>query len=475
MLLIPLSGAAIGFFTNWIAIKMLFHPHEEKRLFGIVLPFTPGVIPKRRAELAKKLGAATGEHILTNDTLATALTSPENVNNIEHHLISFINSSILNAKNSPLTVEEYLRIHIPNADAIIDKITAYTLTSAQTLLLSQTFRAELVHLIHAQLIQQLKTGIVEQHLTAFLNNNREQLKSFITEQYMADNLLHNETPVSEYLGENLEKAQAALSSAAAKHLPELISIHLRDNESLNSQLEALTKEVIDNSLSPIARAFVNHSKVYAALKASALDFLANEAEVQKLINIATDKGTAYLQLPVSFYATKLHSHAPLIQKYTNTISDHIINALLSKCADLPISNLADKHHDELMGLLNKSSELLAPALSSFVADYLETTKTRFLNEQAAVLADKLDNNHTQQLQNIAHTLAEKSLAFAAPLVVKSLDISKLVESQVNSFDIAKIETLTLSVIKRELRVVISLGGVLGFLVGIIVLLLQHIL
>ena len=38
----PLIGAVIGYFTNYIAVKMLFHPYQPVKLFGRTLPFTPG-------------------------------------------------------------------------------------------------------------------------------------------------------------------------------------------------------------------------------------------------------------------------------------------------------------------------------------------------------------------------------------------------------------------------------------------------
>ena len=48
-LIIPIIvGAIIGYFTNWLAIKMLFRPHYEKKIFGIKIPFTPGLIPKEK-------------------------------------------------------------------------------------------------------------------------------------------------------------------------------------------------------------------------------------------------------------------------------------------------------------------------------------------------------------------------------------------------------------------------------------------
>jgi len=70
----PLIGAVIGYFTNYIAVKMLFHPHEEKRLFGKRLPFTPGVIPKNKPRLAHAIGEAVANVLLTKQDIAGLIT-----------------------------------------------------------------------------------------------------------------------------------------------------------------------------------------------------------------------------------------------------------------------------------------------------------------------------------------------------------------------------------------------------------------
>ncbi len=49
-LIASIIGGIIGYLTNWIAIKMLFRPYEEKRIFGMKVPFTPGLIPKEKLE-----------------------------------------------------------------------------------------------------------------------------------------------------------------------------------------------------------------------------------------------------------------------------------------------------------------------------------------------------------------------------------------------------------------------------------------
>ncbi len=83
LVLIPISGAIIGYFTNWLAIKMLFRPYTEKKLFSIKLPFTPGIIPKERKRLAQKVGQTVSTHLITKENLLTAVTSDETRKEIE--------------------------------------------------------------------------------------------------------------------------------------------------------------------------------------------------------------------------------------------------------------------------------------------------------------------------------------------------------------------------------------------------------
>lgn len=65
----PVIGAIIGLFTNYMAIKMLFRPFNPVKIFGIRLPFTPGVIPKEHDKLAVKIGETVGTHLVTPDSI----------------------------------------------------------------------------------------------------------------------------------------------------------------------------------------------------------------------------------------------------------------------------------------------------------------------------------------------------------------------------------------------------------------------
>lgn len=73
----PLIGAVIGYCTNYVAVKMLFRPLNPIKIGNYVLPFTPGVIPKRKEELAKVVGAAVEKSLFGKEDLKGVLLTDE--------------------------------------------------------------------------------------------------------------------------------------------------------------------------------------------------------------------------------------------------------------------------------------------------------------------------------------------------------------------------------------------------------------
>ena len=68
-------GGLIGYLTNALAIRMLFRPLTRKYLFGIPVPLTPGIIPRRRGELARSIGRMVARDLLSTETLRERLDS----------------------------------------------------------------------------------------------------------------------------------------------------------------------------------------------------------------------------------------------------------------------------------------------------------------------------------------------------------------------------------------------------------------
>ncbi len=77
-IVLPIAiGAAIGYVTNVLAIKMLFRPLRPVLAFGRKLPFTPGILPRNRAKLAASLGNAVATELLSEEVVRGRLRDPE--------------------------------------------------------------------------------------------------------------------------------------------------------------------------------------------------------------------------------------------------------------------------------------------------------------------------------------------------------------------------------------------------------------
>ncbi len=85
----PLIGAVIGCFTNFIALKMLFRPYQEVKVFGRKLPFTPGMIPKRKKEVAHAIGRVINDNLLEKNDIAEALTKETTVAKIRTGIMNY--------------------------------------------------------------------------------------------------------------------------------------------------------------------------------------------------------------------------------------------------------------------------------------------------------------------------------------------------------------------------------------------------
>ena len=102
MIAAPLVGAIIGYLTNWIAVKMLFHPRYEIRIWGRKLPFTPGVIPKGQPRLARGIGNVVKNQLLTTEVMSGILLS----DNMKNQLADAVRKWVDEQKASQKTLKD---------------------------------------------------------------------------------------------------------------------------------------------------------------------------------------------------------------------------------------------------------------------------------------------------------------------------------------------------------------------------------
>lgn len=96
----PLVGGVIGYITNGIAIKMLFRPLKPIYLFGIKLPFTPGLIPKEKGRIARSIGNVVGRELINEEVLSRVL--------LQQNIYDHINQKIDEVIKGFLTNEQKL-------------------------------------------------------------------------------------------------------------------------------------------------------------------------------------------------------------------------------------------------------------------------------------------------------------------------------------------------------------------------------
>lgn len=83
-------GGVIGYITNDIAIRMLFRPHKAKYVFGIHIPFTPGIIPKEKGRIAEAVGGVISENLMNKEVLERYLLSEDMIGKIRSAAEEFI-------------------------------------------------------------------------------------------------------------------------------------------------------------------------------------------------------------------------------------------------------------------------------------------------------------------------------------------------------------------------------------------------
>ncbi|MCB9033706.1 MAG: DUF445 family protein [Chitinophagales bacterium] len=88
---VPLIGGFIGWLTNYIAVKMLFHPRQPKKVLFLTFH---GIFPKNKPRIANKLGNVVQRDLINFNDIKERLQDPEALNNIKEEIALRIDNVI---------------------------------------------------------------------------------------------------------------------------------------------------------------------------------------------------------------------------------------------------------------------------------------------------------------------------------------------------------------------------------------------
>lgn len=113
-LVLPVIAGLIGWFTNFIAVKMLFHPKEPVNLGLFKLQ---GIFPKRQKDLGKKIGDLVANQLFSINDIKDKFNTPET----RLSITSVIDERVDVFLRTKLTVEMPMLAFVMN-DALVEKI-----------------------------------------------------------------------------------------------------------------------------------------------------------------------------------------------------------------------------------------------------------------------------------------------------------------------------------------------------------------
>lgn len=255
----PAIGAVIGYCTNYIAVKMLFRPLKPVKIGNKTLPFTPGIIPKGQGRMARALGQAVGEHLLTKEDFEKMLLSED----IKNAVVDAVLQKIEKLKDTEASLVEFLSQYTGQEeyDLMRDKLEDY-ITEKIT-----------------EGVENLDIGaiIVEEGTKEI----KEKFKGGMLSMFLNDDLIQSvATPignkVDEYIKENREEkirpaVVAQLAAAENKSVAQWVEIFPVSDKKFRQIIENIYVKFVNEKAEELAEKF--HVAEIVEEKINAMDVL----------------------------------------------------------------------------------------------------------------------------------------------------------------------------------------------------------
>ncbi|WP_242223129.1 DUF445 domain-containing protein [Bacillus cereus group sp. BfR-BA-01380] len=356
-------GAVIGGYTNHLAIKMLFRPHHPKYIGKFRVPFTPGLIPKRRDELAVQLGKMVVDHLLT----------PEGI-------------------EKKLTNESFQQELIDWAQTAADKL----LMNEQTL---------------HEMLEQLDMTHMEDRVTKQMEGIIIHKVDLLFETYRAYTW-EQALPFSVH-----EKIDEKMPDAAAFMIQKAVDFF--ESPEGTQRLSKMVDEFFASrgTLLNLVGMFLGNVSVVDKLQPEVIKFLQQEGTKQLLSDVMRKEWEKLKQREVSE-----------------------VESFISK-------------EDALKGILSFVK----------VEQAVGTLFNQSVRDVCAPIRDNVRNN-------VIPSAVRNGLQWATNHIgdiMQRLHLADIVQQEVESFPIERIEELVLSITKSELKMITYLGALLGGLIGIV--------
>ncbi|MDO4536121.1 MAG: DUF445 family protein [Clostridium perfringens] len=489
-LISALVGAVIGYITNWLAIKMLFKPHKEKRIFGMKIPFTPGLIPKEKERIAKSVGDTVGEHILTNEIMTESLRDKEILNSLK----SILNKKVYDIFDTNSTIEEILRNIDEDNRFIKENFQKNVYSKIIELINNKENIVKISNDILNLLLQKIKEKplIIQRVIKSkkfrecLLQINKEQkdnkildneIKTFISGKVLK--LIEENKSLNDIIPDNINNNISGFVYSQKDLIAQNLIKALEDN-SFSTKIKEIIGDILPSMMSMFMSVDSLYEKLFSAVKEYLLveenkiilcnyiiSILNNfqDTKIEDIIRAMSEEDFNNLcQCASDLVNDKLLSDENIIT-YIDKLENYLLKIDSYESIILKIDKDYEKHLkaylDENIAAYLKTDNFnnLMKNGTNMVTEYLLKLKvTDIFNEK-----EKAFDFIWKIVENYYNNFVEKD----AKDIVDIINIPKLIEKQINSFDVSYAEKLIVRIARKELGAITWLGALLGAVLGVL--------
>lgn len=512
----PLIGAIIGYFTNWLAIKMLFRPYTTIKVAGLRVPFTPGILPRERERLAQSLGETVAQELLTPQVIKMRIQSPE-IRTTAESAVRIALSGFLDQEaarlfageqDAPATMPAKLEGAGKETDEQgprrVPSLAGQVLSSFRQLASSSELRTSIQSILSEFLRRagaiELGSLVTREQFARSIVGAAEALEARSGSAEASDRGSRNASLFGAIVALPPDAAVKVLADALIPRAYDIalphIGVFLRSDEfkaRLESEAHAFVTRALGR-LGPMQRLFVSISGYDAKIAQTMPDTIEDligtvehllrdpiapqrVSEAICAVVIAqrarasgdgkageTAESGPNAAFALSSFARALGGARAELRERAERVYDRLAAATLQDIVSLPVS--ADEVSDVALSAFARTLAQGSGSASTlgdlFVQVLRESAKGKTIAEFFGV--------GERDIAQISKTLSSALLSLIEtrmPLLVEAIDIRSMVAERIDSLDMKEVERIVLQVVKKELAWITWLGGILGALIGFV--------
>jgi uncharacterized membrane protein YheB (UPF0754 family) len=492
----PVVGGVIGYFTNWLAIKMLFRPYTEKKIFNIKVPFTPGLMPKERYVLSKKVGDIVSKHLLTQQVIGDALVSDD----IHHNIENLIDKIIVNLNKEDKTIDQVLNSLFENdANQVVDEFIRRMTDIILSEINNEAFQTKIADFIVSKgelLLQKQASELPFNQLNTWISDTfRQYGKDYISsgefEQLICANIMswsntihQNQSTMGEILSRNTLDTIRLFVTQKVEPCSKLILEWIEKPE-IEVKIKEFILYLINENVSKVITLFASPTKIYESIINAFKNYLNDENNYVKSADVIINYIDQLSNMKVNELNEKLNYNSSdladtVIKAIRKFLTDENLSKLLKSIGEhtykLEKTNLYDIIKGFEPELSNKASAYLIKQIKKITQNEgcrlninkaIKAKSIDILNLSVKDIANTISLDSTVMLKKSVLKVYDAIIKNAMIDILEAMNIARIVENRINDLGVEETEKIVLEVVKKELSAITIIGGVLGFIIGLI--------